>query len=33
MADKEGPQAPLPQGAHDPQALQNPLPLRIQIIL
>ena len=26
MADKEGPQAPVPQGAHDPPALQNPLP-------
>ena len=26
MADEEGPQAPAPQGAHDPQALQNPLP-------
>ena len=26
MADKEGPQAPAPQGTHDPLALQNPPP-------
>ena len=26
MADKEGPQAPAPQGAHDPPAPQNPAP-------
>ena len=24
MADKEGPQTPVPQGAHDPPAPQNP---------
>ena len=26
MADEEGPQAPVPQGAHDPPAPQNPPP-------
>ena len=26
MADKEGPSAPVPQGAHDPLAPQNPPP-------
>ena len=28
MADKEGPQTPVPQRAHDPQALQNLPPLQ-----
>ena len=26
MADEEGPQVPMPQGAHDPPVPQNPLP-------
>ena len=26
MADEEGPQAPVPQGAHDPPALKDPPP-------
>ena len=26
MADEEGPQAPAPQGTHEPPALQDPQP-------
>ena len=28
MADKEGPQAPVPQGGQDPPVPQNPLPVQ-----